>query len=326
VSPGRRRLLTGLAAGAGAALLATRAWLDWDSHGPLARPVPPLRLPPGSRLESLGGLLLNRGRIGFGGLSSLRIDDDLLLTAVSDTGFWLQARLQLDDRLRPQGLAELQTGPLSTGLIIPLPGRFDQDAESLEHGPDGRWLVGFERWQRIRSYAALSGAGAPVETPPGLADSPLNAGLESLAILADGRWLAISEGLHDGIPAGHRRAWLGAPGRGWMALSYAPAPGFNPTDASALPDGSALILERRFGLLSGFQGRLCRISAPALSMAAPGQVLRPEVVLDGLPGENWEGVSGFVRDGRQCVAILADDNEMPVQQGLLLLFAWHAFP
>lgn len=297
----------------GAALVGG-AFLLWDRPpGPAWLTVPPLPLPPEAPLQSLGGLHLRREGIGFGGFSGLRIDDDLRLTAVSDGGHWLQARLLLDADLRPRGLAELRSGPLGTGLPIPLgfplAGRFALDAESLERRPGGGWLVGFERWHRFRAYEDWDDPGRLIAPPPGLRDAPPNASLESLAILTDGRWLVIAEG------APHR-VWLGRPETGWTSLSYAATPGFDPTDAAALPDGGALVLERRFSLRGGFAGRLMRLAAPS------GDVLRPEVVLDTLPGENWEGVASFRHAGRDLVAILADDNEIFLQKGLLLLFAW----
>src|SRR4051812_34274904 len=61
-------------------------------------------LPAGSRLEALGGLQLNDDVLGFGGLSALHIGDDLRLTAISDVGHWVTARLVLREG-RPQGLA-----------------------------------------------------------------------------------------------------------------------------------------------------------------------------------------------------------------------------
>jgi hypothetical protein len=311
----RRRLLAALG---GLGLLAACA-PDW----PPATPLPPLALPADSPLESLGGLLLNRAAIGFGGLSALHIGPDLALTSVSDTGRWLQATLVLDAAGHPQGLADLRDGALSDGLLIGLPSRFSLDAESLARQPDGTWLVGFERWHRIRAYDGIAGWGRPVEGPPGLHRAPLNAGLESLAVLADGRWLAITEGLEESDPT-LLRAWIGQPGQ-WTAISYRPTPGFVPTDAAPLPDGGVLVVERSFSLLRAtFRGRLRRLSAASLAAPRPGDILAPETLLDdaALPHENWEGVTSFPYGGRQLVAMITDDNELFLQKGLLLIFAF----
>jgi hypothetical protein len=185
--------------------------------------------------------------------------------------------------------------------------------------PDGRFLVGFERWHRIRVYEGINGWGGPVDGPPGLSASPVNASLESLAVLADGRWLVITEGLEHA--PGLLRGWIGAPGA-WTPLSYRPTPGFLPTDLAPLPDGGALLVERRFSLWErGFKGRLLHL--PAARLAGPDAVLTGDVLLDEaqLPRENWEGVSSFAWRGRRMVAMLTDDNELFLQRGLLLLFA-----
>lgn len=291
-------------------------------HGPPATPLPPLPLPAAHPLRSLGGLLLNRDVIGFGGLSGLHVDDNLRLTAISDTGRWLRARLVLDEAGHPQGLAELESGPLSDGLPISLPGRFSVDAESLARLPDGRFLVGFERWHRIRAYDGISSWGEPVEAPPGLSAAPLNASLESLAVLADGRWLVITEGLEHA--PGLLRGWVGAPGA-WTPLAFRPTPGFLPTDLTPLPDGGALLVERRFNVWErGFTGRLLRIPPERLAALTAGSVLAGDVLLTEaeLPRENWEGVSTFAWRGRRLVAMVTDDNEFFLQKGLLLLFSF----
>ncbi|RKK04573.1 esterase-like activity of phytase family protein [Pseudoroseomonas wenyumeiae] len=313
--PSRRRLLAALG---GLGLLAA-----CGADAPPATPLPPLTLPADSPLVSLGGLLLNRKAMGFGGLSGLHIDPDLTLTAVSDLGRWLQARLVLDEAGQPQGLEALRSGRLSDGLPIPLPGKLSRDAESLARLPDGTWLVGFERWHRIRAYDRIDGWGEPVEMLPGLRQAPLNGGLESLTVLADGRWLAVAEDLRLGDGGRLRRVWVGRPGD-WTVLSYRPTPGYVPTDAAALPDGGAVLTERSFSLLGGFQGQLKRVPAAALANPAPDAVLEPEVLLDAatLPMENWEDVASFSWRGRQFLALMTDDNEFFLQKGLLLLFAF----
>lgn len=311
--PGRRRLLAALG---GLGLLAA-----CGADRPPATPLPPLALPADAPLVSVGGLLLDRKVIGFGGLSGLHIDPDLTLTAVSDLGLWLQARLVLNEAGEPQGLEALRSGRLSDGLLIGLPSKLSEDAESLARLPDGTWLVGFERWHRIRAYDRIDGWGRPAEVLPGLRQAPFNGGLESLTVLADGRWLAVAEDLHTG-DGSLRRAWVGRPGA-WTLLSYRPTRGFLPTDAAALPDGGALLTERSFSLLGGFHGQLKRLPATALADPAPGAVLEPETLLDAtvLPTENWEGVASFPWRGRQFVAVMTDDNEFFLQQGLLLFFA-----
>nr|WP_235913885.1 esterase-like activity of phytase family protein [Pseudoroseomonas coralli] len=264
--------------------------------------------------------MINRHAIGFGGLSGLHIDDDLTLTAISDLGYWLQARLVLDAGGQPRTLEAIRTGRLRSDAVFAPPAPLRRDAESLARLPDGTWLVGFERWHHICLYRELGAPCSVLEAaPPGLSRAPVNAGLESLTVLANGRWLAITEGLE--VARGPlMRAWIGTPEL-WTPLRYRPSPGFVPTDVCALPDGGALVVERRFSLWEGgFSGRLLHIPAAQLTDPAPESVLRPEPLLTGLPHENWEGVTAFRHGGRVWVAMVADDNEMFFQRGLLLLF------
>ncbi|MGX9962255.1 esterase-like activity of phytase family protein [Roseomonas sp. F4] len=251
-------------------------------------------------------------------MSGLHLAPDLTLTTISDRGRFAEMRLALDQAGRPLGLSLLRRGSLRDGAGRALPPGHTADAEALARLPDGSWLVGFERWHRIRRYRDLDGPGLHVPTPPGLEASPRNAALESLAVLADGRWLALSEGLAPPGAPGDRQGWIGGP-QGWQRLSYRPAPGLEPVDAAPLPDGGALVLERGFSLFGGFSGRLVRLRPQA--WAAP--VLIGEELLRfaaPLPIDNYEGVAVLPWQGRLLVAVISDDNESLLQATILLVF------
>ena len=275
-------------------------------------------------LRPLGGLVIDAKALGGGGFSGAHLAQDLTLTLISDRGHWAEARLMLDG-LTPIGLAPLRHGPLRDEAGRPLPRGFNADAEALARLPDGTWLVAFERRHRIRAYRRLDGPGTYVALPPGLDNAPANGGLESLAVLSDGRLFAIAETFAPPDRPELRHAWLGAPGR-WVPLYWQPTPGFHPTDAAILPDGSALVLERRFSLLGGFAARLVRAVPNALSSAREGTVLGGETILTlddaPLPSENWEGVAVTRFGDQTLVALMSDDNESVLQRSLLLLFAW----
>ena len=279
-------------------------------------------LPLDGPLRSLGGFEINTARLGAGGLSGIHFGPGLLATMIDDRGRWAQARIVLRDG-RAAALEPVASGPLGDGAGRPLHPGHASDAEALARLPDGTWLVAFERWHRIRAYRRLDGPGTYVAAPPGIEQARANEGLESLAVLADGRLFAIAEGLApEGAPA-LRRAWLGWPDA-WNALAWRPAPGMLPVDAAGLPDGGALVLERAFSLVGGFSGRLLRVRAAALSQARPGTVLEGEEILrldgSGLPAENYEGVAALREDGRTLVAIVADDNHSILQRSLMWLF------
>jgi len=278
------------------------------------------RLSDAAPLRALGGLEIHRDRLGFGGLSGLAISDDLSFTAISDRGRFLEAALQLDEAGRPTGLALRRTGRLGDGAGRPLTSGYASDAEALARLPDGSFLVAFERWHRIRRYRDLAGPGAYVEAPPGIEAAPANAGLEALAVLADGRWLAIAEGLQAGS---HAAAWLGGPGA-WTNLAFRNGFAMQAVDAAGLADGGALVLERSFGLFGGFGGRLVHVPAASLGAAGPATLLEGEEWLrlaDPLPVDNYEAVAVFRHRGRLLCALLSDDNENRLQRTLLLVFA-----
>ena len=308
----RRALLAALLASSAAPVAAQNA-------------AQPFALPdiPGP-LRPLGGLVLAPEALGGGGFSGLHLAHDLTLTLISDRGHWAEAQLLLED-LTPIGLQPLRHGPLRDEAGKPIPRGFAADAEALARLPDGTWLVAFERRHRIRAYRRLDGPGAYVAPPPGLENAPPNGGLESLAVLQDGRLFAIAETFAPPDRPELRHAWLGAPGR-WTPLYWQPAPGFHPTDAAILPDGSALVLERRFSLLGGFAARLVLTAPDALPSAREGTVLRgePILMLDDapLPAENWEAVAVTRFGDQTLVALISDDNESILQRSLLLLFAW----
>jgi hypothetical protein len=262
--------------------------------------------------------------LGGGGFSGVHLAPDLTLTLISDRGHWAEARLLLDG-LTPVGLAPLRHGPLRDEAGKPIPRGFAADAEALARRPDGTWLVAFERRHRIRAYRRLDGPGLYVAAPPGLEAAPPNGGLESLAVLQDGRLFTIAETFTPPDRPELRHAWLGAPGR-WMPLYWQPAPGFHPTDAAILPDGRALVLERRFSLLGGFSARLVMTAPDALRSAREGAVLRGETILmlndAPLPSDNWEAVAVTRLGDQTLVTLISDDNESILQRSLLLLFAW----
>lgn len=267
--------------------------------------------------------MLDTAAWGFGGFSGLNLASDMTLTAISDVGHWWRAPLLLRDG-RLAGLGAVRHGPLRDAAGAALPRYPLGDAECLVRLANGDWLVGFERRHRILRYRDLAGPGVPFDAPPGLAGAPNNGGLEALTLLADGRLLAIAEALPGAAGPMSRMAWLGSQAgarMNWTPTSYTPAAGMEPTDAAALPDGGALVLERSFSLFRGFKARLACLAPEALRANAP---LTAETWLDLPPdaaAENWEGVAVARHAGQMLVVLVADDNQSQLQQSLLLLYA-----
>lgn len=187
----------------------------------------------------------------------------------------------------------------------------------MSPGVEGEIIVGFERRHRLWRYLPGQVAPEPLPAPAELAGQPTNGGIEGLALLADGRLLAISEGPEDRKST---LAWV-SDTDGWSVMTYATTGGFRPTGAATLPNGDVLVLERRFTLRTGVAARVRRLAAAQIMagahlVARDVAEFRPPLSVD-----NFEGIA--VRpgpDGRVWVYIVSDDNFNPLQRTLLMMF------
>jgi hypothetical protein len=266
------------------------------------------------KLRYRGGLSLGADEPHFGGLSGLIVSaDGARITAVSDMGYWLTGSLGYGggDLVT---IADVTMGPLLAPDGTRTTGKLRGDAESIT--PDGRggFLVGFEQTHRLWRYPTLAGRPTPVQAPKELGQAPANGGLEALAKLDDGRFLALTEQL--AVPGG-TRGWIGGPKR-WQPLTLTADGGFAPTAAAVLPGGDVLVLERRFPPVGA---RVLRIDAGSIK---PGATIDGEELarLEGATiVDNMEGVAARKgSNGEALIYLLSDDNFNPLQQTLLLMF------
>lgn len=276
------------------------------------------------RLRFVAGAVLRSEDEDFGGLSGLRIvrsGDRWRLAGVSDSGESFRGPIDLaDGRIASVGPLTMASLPDLQGR--PVSGKRWGDSESITADVDGRWLVGFEREHRIWSYAGdFSGGALVVETPERLQDAPTNGGLESLASWPDGQLLALTENLE--TEGGTSLGFLRSEGR-WSSLEWTPSgEGFAPSDATALPNGDLLVLERRWSALAPatLKARILRIPRGAVR---PGAVLRGELLAElaaPLVIDNFEGITAFddpSRPGAIQIVIVSDDNFNRVQRTLIL--------
>jgi len=184
--------------------------------------------------------------------------------------------------------------------------------------------IGFERHNMIWRFRRADLGAEAAARPTAMRRWPNNSGPEGMARLVDGRFIIFAEGrdndaafsdvlLFDGDPAltATRTA----------RLRYRRIPGYRVTDATTLPDGRLVVLNRRIS-------QYVRVSAMIVIADAGG--LREGTIIEPrelaalrapLTVDNMEAVSVTVENGRTILWIASDDNFFPLQRTLLLKFA-----
>jgi hypothetical protein len=261
---------------------------------------------------------------GFGGLSGLSVEEEkgeIRILAITDVGDKVTGRLVIEnDRLR--GVDEAWIEPLLNLEGRPVAGKTMGDAESLSRLPDGRLLVGFEQRHRIWEYGpGLTGPARVFDTPAALQEAPSNGGLESIASWPDGRVLAITEQMK--TDRGNFSAFLRQDGR-WSALEWAgSAPGFEASDATVLPNGDLLVLERLWSVLAptDLRSRIQRVKGDSVR---GGAVLHGDLLAElrsPLSTDNFEGIAAYRgANGATRLLMVSDDNFNSAQRTLLFWF------
>jgi hypothetical protein len=169
----------------------------------------------------------------------------------------------------------------------------------------------------------LRARGEPIAVPAGVKTLPANLGLESLVFIPrdkplGGTLLAISERGLDS--SGNIRAFLiGGPTPGTFAVRRSAK--FDISDASLLPNGDLLVLERSVDWSDGLQVQIRRIVVADI---------RPGAVVDGVSIfnadlrteiDNLEGIDAKeMSDGQIILTLVSDNNFSPLQRTQLLQF------
>lgn len=264
-------------------------------------------------LRFLAGWTLTSADLRFGGISGLHIEGGEV-SAISDLGMLLRFPLPGSAARIPVVFAPFEQGP------GPRVRKSNRDTEGLLIR--GRWLwATFERHNMIWRYDRSTLRAASAAQPDAMRRWRSNAGPEAIVRLADGRFLVFAEGKDDGAPTSEAVLFAGdpaVPGTPAVTLRYRRLPGFRVTDAALLPDGRLLILNRRFGWLSGWSARL------VVAELRGGEIAGREVAAleSPLPVDNMEGLSVTGEGGRTIVWLASDDNFNPLQRTLLLKFEW----
>ncbi len=284
-----------------------------------ARPVPlDFGNPEAARVGALiyrGGLELVSDADTFGGYSGILVaPDGETLNAVSDFGYLLSMELRCDAAGDLRGVGEA-THTLLPGLAV-RQSKTGRDAEAIAPDADGGFLVSFEQEHRIWHYGDAASEPVLLDAPDGIDAALDNAGMEALTRLADGRFLVITEALHQGDGVA---AWVrAADGGPWQGLTYATSQGYRPTGAATLPDGDVVVVERRFPLISV---RVRRVAAADIAAGATVEA-RELARLDGsVIVENFEAIDTRQGGrGETLLYLMSDDNRNPIQKTYLLMF------
>ena len=277
-------------------------------------------------LEYRSGLVLTSAFPRFGGLSGLRLDPKgERFISFSDRGHWFTGRIVYEGRAMI-GLADVESAPMRgpDGKPITARGWFDSESIAL----DGSFVyIGLERVNKVLRFDFSKGftraRGEVVPLPKAASKLPNNKGLEALVFVPKGQPLA-------GTLIAMSERGLDASGNLIAFLVGGPTPGqfsvrrseeFDISDATLLPTGDLLILERKFSWLSGIGIRIRRI--PLVSVA-PGAVIDgPSIFEANLADEvdNMEGIDAHVTaEGETMLTMVSDDNFSPIQRTLLLQF------
>lgn len=297
---------------------------ELDRDAPF-RAVPVALVPaaPGQRragaLDFVRGYRLESGDRAFGGFSAMA-SDGRRFTLLTDGGEGAAFDLGADGRITRPRIFTLPAFP-RIGFE-----KKDRDSESLAHDPaSGRFWVGFENANQIWRYAPGFARAERRAAPPAMAEWPENRGAEAMVRLADGRFVVIGEDAIEGAAGEPRPLLIFArdPAEAPAALArarYQPPDGYSPTDMTELPDGRLIIVNRRARLDTGFTACLTLIDRAALR---PGATIRGRVIARFAPPmqhDNFEGIVALrQRDGIH-LWLVADDNQLWLEQSLLLEF------
>ena len=292
-------------------------------------PSDPTRVRLGA-LTYLGGVALRSRDPAFGGYSALAVRqgaDGDRFTLLSDGGNVVGFTMGGDWRPRRLRFLNLPAGP-GTGWE-----KRDRDTESLAVDPtDGRLWIGFENHNAIWRYAPGFVRAEAQRQPREMAHWSDNGGPESLARLPDGRFVVIAETRRVAPadwhgPEGGRRASRVAllfPGdpiaTAPRRFAYLSGEDYDPADATALPNGDLLVLDRDFRLPYRFANHLSLVPAAAIRAGGVARGRRLATLAAPLIHDNFEGVATTVENGATIVWLVSDDNQSMLQRTLLLKF------
>ncbi|CAN5287167.1 esterase-like activity of phytase family protein [soil metagenome] len=282
-------------------------------------------------LEFRGGLDLDSSNRDFGSWSGIDFAAaGKKFYAIADSGYWLRARLVEKDGALV-GIEQAAIAPMLDKNGTRLAGKRNSDAEGLRvvlrNGRETA-LVSFEQVPSVAQFAANPDLAlarrSDIRLPAFVNNIKRNAGLEALAVapangpLAGAVVVIAEKSLDDA--GNHRGFILSGPAAGTFTIRR--SDDFDVTDATFLPNGDLIVLERHFAFADGLGMRIRRI---------PGDTIRPGALLDGAALirsaefeqiDNMEGIAARTGpNGETLLTVISDDNHSLLQRTILLQFA-----
>ncbi|SIS53092.1 hypothetical protein SAMN05421759_101241 [Roseivivax lentus] len=242
----------------------------------------------------------------FGGFSGLEMSaDGAAFIAISDRGGIVAGRIEREGAAIigiTAGTIEPLTTPTGDALSVE-----DRDAEGLAISPSGTRVISYEgEFPRLWAYGDKGVTALPV--PPAFASLGDNAGLEALAIDAEGALYTLPErsgGLTQPFPV-----WKLHKGRWTQPFDIARHGGFLPVGADFGPDGALYLLEREFNGF-GFRSRVRQLRLVEDMVVSERILLESDFgTFDNLEGiAAWRDASGTIR-----LTMISDDNFQFIQR------------
>ncbi|MCX7587558.1 esterase-like activity of phytase family protein [Phenylobacterium sp. 58.2.17] len=257
-----------------------------------------------------GGLVLSSADTArFHGLSDMAIRNGVDLTAVSDEGDLLKARLVLD-KGRLVGLEGARISALPGLDGKPLQGKLESDSEGMALLASGDMLISFEQRHRIWLYPA--DGSPPREAPAPDASFPANGGMEALGPAPD---LGPDVYLAGGETSG--QTWTCRLSAGCTAGPVIAKPlEFGLVALTRLPQGRTAWLLRAWDPVRGNRVILTIQDAQGAEVGRL-DLARPLTI------DNFEALAAVpAKDGAVRFYLLSDDNFQSSQRTLLLAFDW----
>ena len=234
----------------------------------------------------------------YGGLSAIHVSDDgTEMIAVSDRGTITQGTIT---RNADGQIVDIAVTPPTPITPYPYDTRHSlNDSEGIAVAPDGTIYISFESFTRIGKFAGIGAREEMIPRPLEFSGLQNNAGLEALAIDAEGRLYTIPErsGRWDTPFPVYRYD-----GQSWTTPYAIPrTESFLVVGADFGPDGMLYLLERDFSGI-GFLTRVRRVDFDAQTSET---VMQTGLGVHG----NMEGISVWQNAaGEIIMTLIADDN------------------